>query len=265
MRSRLLESALRLSISISLFSAAIAWESLVAASDSPAVIDFNTHIRPILSDKCFACHGPDEEQREGGFRLDQKESALGEADSGSPPIVPGDVDDSELVARILSDEEGYQMPPAETNKILEREERSLLIDWIEQGADWQPHWSLVSPQRPSLPEVDNPHWLRNEIDRFILARLQQEGLRPSVPTDKQTLLRRVTFDLTGLPPTPEEVDAFMKDHSPGGVRKGRRADCWPRRATASTWPASGWMQPAMATRTACTWTTTARCGPIAIG
>ena len=212
MISRLLEATKRFTLSVVVVSAGVVWESPVARSDSPAAIRYNARVRPILSDKCFACHGPDEAQREGGFRLDIKESAFGEADSGFQPIVPGDVENSELVARILSEEEGYRMPPVETNKHLEPEEKALIRAWIEQGADWQPHWSLVPPQRPSLPTVDNPHWPRNKIDHFILARLQQEGLRPSPPTDKQTLLRRVTFDLTGLPPTPEELDAFLKDH-----------------------------------------------------
>ena len=212
MISRLLKATIRFSISVALIGAGVVGEATVARSESPATIDFNAHVRPILSDKCFACHGPDEAERQGGFRLDKKESALGEADSGRQPIVPGDVESSELVTRILSEEDD-RMPPAETNKPLDPEERSLLIAWIEQGAQWQPHWSLVSPQRPSLPAVDNPHWLQNEIDHFILARLQREGLQPSVPAAKQTLLRRVTFDLTGLPPTPKELDTFLKDHA----------------------------------------------------
>lgn len=193
--------------------------SAPAQADLPAEIDYNTHIRPILSDKCYACHGPDAAERQGGFRLDEKDSAFGEADSGLAPITPGDLENSELVARIMSDEEGYQMPPVETNKHLKPEEKELIKAWIAQGATWKQHWSLVPPVRPSLPKVDNPHWPVNEIDHFILARLQREGLRPAPPADKETLLRRVTLDLTGLPPTPEEIDDFLTDHTPNAYEK----------------------------------------------
>lgn len=199
--------------------AGIVFAGPVARSESPAAIDFNAEVKPILSDNCFACHGPHEEARQGGFRLDVKESAFGETDSGARPIVPGDVDSSELVARIFSADEDYRMPPVESNKSLEPEEKALLRDWIEQGADWQQHWSLIPPRRPTLPEVDNPHWPRNEIDRFILAKLQREGLRPSKEASKETLLRRVTFDLTGLPPTQTELDAFLTDYSTDAYEK----------------------------------------------
>lgn len=182
-------------------------------------LDFTRDIRPILSDKCFACHGPDSEQRQGGFRLDLKESALGEADSGLHPIVPGDPQASELIARITSDDESLRMPPAESTKKLSDEEIRQIKQWIAAGAPWQEHWSFIPPTRPQLPAVQNGDWPCNPIDQFILARLEQEGLSPSAAADKITLLRRVTFDLTGLPPTLEEVDAFIADTSPDAYEK----------------------------------------------
>ncbi len=177
-------------------------------------IDFNRQIRPLLSDKCYACHGPNEAAREGGFRLDKKDSALGEADSGAHPIVPGDPAASEVYERLTTDDEFQRMPPAETNKSLAPEEIELIRRWIEQGAVWKEHWAFVAPQRPPLPEVQNKVWPRNELDYFILSRLEQEELHPAAEADKTTLIRRVTFDLTGLPPTPDEVDAFLADDSP---------------------------------------------------
>lgn len=185
----------------------------------PEKVDFSRQIRPILSGKCFACHGPDAAERQGGFRLDVRESALGEAESGARPIVPGKAGESELIARITTDDADLRMPPAESNKTLSREEQELLRRWIDQGAEYEQHWAYVPPRRPSLPEVKNKAWPRNAVDYFILARLEQEGLAPSPEAEKTQLLRRVTFDLTGLPPTPEEVDAFLRDNSPKAYEK----------------------------------------------
>lgn len=182
-------------------------------------IDFNLDIRPILSDKCFACHGPDDAHREGGFRLDQKDSAFGEADSGEHPIVPGQPDDSELIARITATDESIQMPPAETNKPLTQKEIELIREWISQGAVWQDHWAYITPVQPTPPAVDSDGWVTNEIDRFILQRINKAGLSPSELADRATLIRRVTFDLTGLPPTPEEVQAFLNDSSPDAYER----------------------------------------------
>lgn len=176
-------------------------------------LDFGRDIRPILSDKCFACHGPDEADRSGGFRLDLKESAFGEADSGERPIVPGNVEASEVVRRITSDDEYLRMPPADSHKSLKAEEIEKIRRWIAEGAAWKEHWSLIAPTRPELPSVKQEAWPRNEIDRFILARLEREKLAPARVADKATLLRRVTLDLTGLPPTPEELEAFLQDDS----------------------------------------------------
>lgn len=188
----------------------------VCANDE---IDFNRDIRPILSDKCFACHGPDEQHREGGFRFDQQESAFGEGESGEHPIVPGDPEKSELIARVTSDDEFLVMPPPEANKEVTAEEVAKLKAWIKAGAPWEEHWSFIPPTKPTPPEAANQTWGKNEIDAFILSRLEREGLEPAPATDKATLLRRVTFDLTGLPPTPKEVDAFLADESEDAYEK----------------------------------------------
>jgi len=193
---------------------------LCATATADERIDFNRQIRPILSDRCFQCHGPDEEERYGGFRLDVREGATVEADSGSVPIVPGKPDESELLHRVLSDDESIQMPPPEANKPrLTPEEADLFEAWIKQGADWSPHWSFAPPTRPEPPAVEKSDWVRNPIDRFVGARLEKEGLTPSPAADKRTLIRRVTLDLTGLPPTPEEVDAFVEDDSADAYEK----------------------------------------------
>ncbi len=188
---------------------------VVVNTSSGGDIDFGHDIRPILSDRCFACHGPDAANREGGLRLDKQESAFGEADSGERAIVPRKVDESELFRRLTTDDEYERMPPAETNKPLSQVEIELFRDWIEQGAPWQSHWAFEAPRRPSPAAVKNSDWPRGDIDRFVLARLQQDQLAPSPEADRVTLLRRVTFDLTGLPPTLAEVDAFLADESPG--------------------------------------------------
>jgi hypothetical protein len=189
---------------------------LLVSAAIPAAerVDFNRQIRPILSDKCFACHGPDEQRREGGVRLDVKESALGEADSGERPVVPGDVDSSELYRRITSEDEYSLMPPPDSNKSLTPEEIERIGLWIEQGADWSEHWSFLTPEKREVPQVSDPAWCRNPVDHFVLAGLDAEGWKPAAEADKETLLRRVTLDLTGLPPAPEDVTAFLADTSP---------------------------------------------------
>lgn len=182
-------------------------------------VDFNRQIRPILSDKCFACHGPDEQRREGGVRLDVKESALGEADSGERPIVPGEVESSELYRRITSQDEFERMPPPDSHKSLTPEEIERIRLWIEQGAPWSEHWSLVAPKKPAVPPVSDPAWCRNPVDNFILARLDAESLKPALEADQETLIRRVSLDLTGLPPKPEEVTSFLADTAPDAYER----------------------------------------------
>lgn len=188
--------------------------TLAQADEVGERIDFNRQIRPILSDKCFRCHGPDAGERKAGLRFDHRDSAIGVAESGKRAIVPSKPQESELVARIDAADESERMPPAEMKKPLTAQEKDLLKRWIAQGASMQQHWSFVAPQRPSIPAVKDATWSTNDIDRFILARLEQQGLKPNPLANKETLIRRVTLDLTGLPPTTGEVDAFLADKSP---------------------------------------------------
>lgn len=194
------------------------------ATASPPVntaqlIDFNRDIRPILSDKCFACHGPDEKARKAGLRLDRKEDAFKALRDGGYAIVPGKPEESQLFIRLSSPDSKVRMPPKSTNKQLTPQEIDLVRQWIAQGAPWAEHWAYVPPQKPPLPEVRDKKWPRNPIDYFILARLEREGLKPAPEADKVTLLRRVSLDLTGLPPTPAEVDSFLADNSPDAYEK----------------------------------------------
>jgi Protein of unknown function (DUF1553)/Protein of unknown function (DUF1549)/Planctomycete cytochrome C len=185
-----------------------------SAAEPAGVIDYNRKIRPILSNNCFRCHGPDAAERESGLRLDRRDDALAPAESGKRAIVPGKPESSRLVARILSSDPAEIMPPPETNKKLSAEEKELLRQWVAQGALYQEHWSFVVPKRLEPPAVSDARWARNPIDRFILAYLEAEKLRPAPEADRGTLLRRVTLDLTGLPPTLQELDAFLADKSP---------------------------------------------------
>ena len=184
---------------------------LAAAAADP---DFARDVRPILSNRCFKCHGPDEGNREAGLRLDLREAAVAALDSGHRAIVPGRPDDSELVARITSRDPDLVMPPPHTKVTLSATERRILQDWISAGADYRPHWAFAKPVRPAVPTpAANPRsgWPRNGIDQFVLARLEREGLAPSPEADRATLCRRVHLDLVGLPPTPAELDAFLAD------------------------------------------------------
>ncbi|HMF16011.1 MAG TPA: PSD1 and planctomycete cytochrome C domain-containing protein, partial [Gemmataceae bacterium] len=182
-------------------------------------IDFARQIRPILSENCFRCHGPDHEERKAKLRLDIKASAFGKLRSGGHAIVPGNSKKSELIARITDQDPSVRMPPAKINKHLTPQQIELLRQWIDQGAEWHEHWAFVPPARPELPKVKKKDWPRNGIDHFILARLEKEGLQPSPETDRATLIRRLTLDLTGLPPTPAEVNAFLADKSPNAYEK----------------------------------------------
>src|SRR5438477_3721119 len=185
--------------------------ALSARAASKGAIDFDRDIRPILSDNCFACHGPDEKERKAKLRLDRKDDAFKPVKSGAFGIVPGHPEKSELIARITTRDEDDMMPPPKSGKKLTAAQVDLLRRWVAEGAKWQSHWAFAKPERPPLPEVKNQKWPRNEIDYFVLARLEKEGLKPSSEADKPTLIRRATFDLTGLPPTPQEVDAFLAD------------------------------------------------------
>jgi hypothetical protein len=191
----------------------------IAGPDAFAKVDFNRDIRPILSDKCYACHGFDENERKSGLRLDVRDAALEPAKSGYAAIVPGDLTESELVRRIVTEDADDLMPPAKTGKSLAAAEIALLKQWIAEGAEYQAHWSFVAPTRPALPEVSQAGWPRNEIDRFILERIEKEGLQPSPEADKATLIRRLALDLTGLPPSLAEIDAFLADDSPDAYER----------------------------------------------
>jgi len=182
-------------------------------------IDFNRDIRPILSDNCFTCHGPNEADRMANLRLDIKEGGAFDQREGYRVIVPGSSAESRLNQKISAKDEAERMPPSYSGRILTPKQIELIREWIDQGARWEIHWAFATPKRPPVPEVKNQRWPRNDIDRFVLARLEREGLKPAHEADKATLLRRVTLDLTGLPPTPAEVKAFLADQSPGAYEK----------------------------------------------
>jgi mono/diheme cytochrome c family protein len=186
---------------------------VVRTSAEDSKVDFNRQIRPVLSENCIACHGPDEKAREAGLRLDTFAGATADHD-GSRAIVPGDPKASELVHRIFETNPDDIMPPLKSHKELTTEQKNILVKWIEAGGNYDEHWAFVPPSKPELPESTGVRWGHNGIDRFVLADLTQRGLQPSEEAARETLIRRVTFDLTGLPPTPEEVDAFLVDDSP---------------------------------------------------
>lgn len=190
---------------------------LLAEGAAAQQVDFDSEIRPILSDKCFVCHGPDANTREADLRLDTPEGLFGE-DGEEGTVVAGSPEESELIGRITSDDPDERMPPEGSNLTLSPDQISTLTKWVEQGASWQQHWAFVAPSSPSIPAVDLPAWQANPIDRFVLARLKQEGLAPSPEADRERLIRRVTLDLTGLPPTLAEIDAFVADESPDAYR-----------------------------------------------
>ena len=187
----------------------------------PDHLDYNIHVKPVLSDKCFACHGPDKAKQKAGLRLDLEEEALAELpeDPGKVAIDPGNPEGSELFHRILSDDPDYQMPEPESHLTLDAKEKAILIKWIEEGAVYKPHWSFVKPELPDVPRSRFDPQASNEIDHFIFKKLEQEGLKPSPEADKELLLRRVTLDLTGLPPTLEDIDAFLQDKSTTAYEK----------------------------------------------
>jgi mono/diheme cytochrome c family protein len=186
-----------------------------ALAASPVRVQFNRDVRPILSNYCFQCHGPDQKQRKARLRLDSFQGAV----KDSAVIVPHKSADSTLVERITEADPARRMPPKKFGKTLSPQQIATLKAWIDQGAEYQGHWAFIPPHRPELPKVTDALWARTAIDRFILARLEKEGLKPSPEADRRTLIRRVTFDLTGLPPTLAEVEAFVADPSPDAYEK----------------------------------------------
>jgi len=180
-----------------------------------APLRYGRDIRPLLSDRCFRCHGPDEAAREGKLRLDLREAALARG-----AFAPGDASGSELLARVTStDPDDVMPPPASHKKTLSEEEVELVRRWIDEGANYEPHWAFVAPQRPAIPSVNDARWPANAIDHFTLELLEREGVAPSPETSPQALLRRVFLDLTGLPPTPEELDEFLGDARPDAYER----------------------------------------------
>lgn len=184
-----------------------------SAVERPRPIVFNRDIRPILSDNCFFCHGPDASNREAGLRLDVRDEAIDVA------ILPGDAEASELIARILSEDTDLVMPPPSTGRALSAEQKALLRQWIDEGAEYQAHWAFVPPVRPTPPTVAGDTWRDHPVDRFLYAAMRDQGLSPQPPAAPETLLRRVYFDLTGLPPTLDQIDAFLADASPGAYER----------------------------------------------
>lgn len=185
--------------------------AVAAGGENAGRVDFNRQVRPILSNNCFACHGPDDGSREADLRLDTAEGA-------EAVVTPGDPEGSELVRRITADED-ERMPPADSGKVLSPAEIEILRQWVAAGAEYAQHWSYVKPVRPPLPEVADPSWPRNPIDHFVLARLDREGMKPSPEADRHALVRRLSLAITGLPPAIEEVDEFVADETPDAVER----------------------------------------------
>ena len=187
----------------------------------PAQVDFNVHIRPILSDRCFKCHGPDAKQRQANLRLDIPDSAFGalKESPGLFAIVPGKPEESQVYHRIISADTAERMPPPSSNLVLTEYEIRLIEKWIKQGAAYKPHWAFITPQPQQLPETENKKWAKNEIDHFILATMESIDLSPNEQADKERLLKRVCFDLTGLPVTIEMQERFLNDNAANAYEK----------------------------------------------
>lgn len=171
-------------------------------------VEYNRDVRPILAENCFSCHGPDSAARKAGLRLDKRDAAL-----AANAIVPGKPAQSELMKRVLTGDPAEIMPPPKSHKVLTKEQKDTLAKWIESGAEYQQHWSFLTPERPAVPAVKQKDWARNPIDNFVLAKLEAAGLKPAPEADRRTLARRLAFDLTGLPPDPADVEAFVTDKS----------------------------------------------------
>ncbi|WP_114778542.1 DUF1553 domain-containing protein [Botryobacter ruber] len=192
----------------------------LAMEQVPEVLDYNIHVKPILSDRCYACHGPDKGKRKGDLRLDLQEGFDKKSDeSGRKAIVAGSLARSEVYHRIVSSDPELVMPTPESHLTLTAVEKATLIKWIQDGADFKPHWSLVAPTKPTVPAVKEKAWVRNPVDHFVLAKLEEKGLKPNPEAGKETLIRRLSLDLTGLPPTLAEIDAFLADKSADAYEK----------------------------------------------
>ena len=190
-------------------------------AELPEKLDFNQHVKPILSDKCYLCHGPDKAKISAGLQLHSPETAFAELPEtpGKYAIVPGNSSKSEMVARILSEDPNIVMPTPESHLSLTDHEKSVLIKWIEEGAEYKDHWAFIRPEKQKIPSIKKEDFSVNEIDAFVLEKLEEKGAQPSSPADKETLLRRISLDLTGLPPTIEDIDEFVNDTSPNAYEK----------------------------------------------
>ncbi len=189
-----------------------------AATAGKGAVRFNRDIRPILAENCFRCHGADPGSRKAKLRLDREEGFFDKRDEG-PTVVKGKPDESPMYKHIVSNDPDEIMPPPKSEKKLKPEEKALIKRWIAEGAPWEPHWSFIKPERPELPKVQDEKWVRNPIDRFVLAKLEAAGLKPAPEASKRTLARRLSLDLTGLPPEPEMADAFDADTAPDAYEK----------------------------------------------
>lgn len=196
----------------------LALSAPMSFAQSPPPVDFNRDIRPILSENCYACHGPDEAKRKADLQLDTQEGLFSTPDEATI-VVPGKPGDSALFQRITTEEKDDVMPPSKTGKTLKVEQIALIKRWIEEGATWKGHWSYIPPTKPEIPVVGDGGSVKNAIDGFVLARLKSAGVTPSPEADRATLIRRLSFDLTGLPPTPEEVSSFVNDDSAAAYDK----------------------------------------------
>jgi len=201
-----------------LFAAAALFSAMAPAHSASSQVDYSRDILPILSDNCYHCHGPDEKARKAKLRLDLKEGAFRVQD-GVAVIAPGDTKKSELIRRITTKDADDVMPPLKSNRKLTPKQIELLTKWVDQGAKWGVHWAFVPPTRPAPPKVKNTKWPRNGLDYFVLNRLEKEGVSPAPPASREALIRRLTLDLTGLPPTIPEVEAFVADRSPDAYEK----------------------------------------------
>ncbi|MBT6959219.1 MAG: DUF1549 domain-containing protein, partial [Opitutae bacterium] len=181
-------------------------------------LKFNRDIRPILSQNCFQCHGPDSKSRKAGLRLDQFKAAIADQ-KGVRAIVPGKPESSELIARVFHSDPDEKMPPPEAKLTLSGTQKETLRQWITQGAEYEMHWAYIKPARPEVPKLKDKGWVHNNIDRFILRKLEEHRLKPMPKADRHALIRRLSIDLTGIPPTPEEADAFVSDKSPNAYEK----------------------------------------------
>jgi Protein of unknown function (DUF1553)/Protein of unknown function (DUF1549)/Concanavalin A-like lectin/glucanases superfamily/Planctomycete cytochrome C len=191
----------------------------IATGSADNRIDFNRDIRPILSDKCWACHGPDAPNLKIKLRLDSESGIKADLGRGRRAVVPGHPEQSELVRRITAEDDLMRMPPVDSGRTLTEREKRLLIEWIKEGAQWEKHWAFVTPVKGQLPKVENRSWPVNAIDYFVLEQLERKGLSPSPEADRATLVRRVSLDLTGLPPTLKEIDDFLHDKSPNAYER----------------------------------------------